>query len=163
MTTPPTRSTFLREQMAGVVEDNTARLRHLEAGGSIVLGKHHPAAAILVDALLDQVLEQQLPLCTHLSANVPARIVWSPGMPTLACYMDFLAYAVLSPYPKCDACATPSDAGLHAVAVGVGPITISAALCGPCVRPRRRTRAAGLDDAEAAITRELLRRIEAAS
>lgn len=132
-----TRRRFIADQFDGAAEE-LAR-NHLAASLGIAtrgatLTAHHAATAQLTDQFL-VALAASLPLCDHVAA--PSRLVWAPGMSSIGCMIDLVAYAAIeNRNVTCDLCGLPQrKAGgiaLKAAIAPAGPVAVLAFLCDAC-------------------------------
>lgn len=131
------RRRFIADQFDGAAEE-LAR-NHLAASLGIAtrgatLTARHAATAQLTDQFL-VALAASLPLCNHAAA--PGRLVWAPGMSTVGCMIDLVAYAATeNRNANCDLCGLPQrQAGgitLKAAIAAAGPVAVLAFLCDAC-------------------------------
>lgn len=131
----PGRSTFIRDQLQQRARQVATGVRH--AGDAKTLGPHDLAAHDLIARLIAE-LRGGMPLCDHLTAD--ANLYWAPGMLSLACWYDLVAYTALHDQDlRCDLCGAVNGPGahqgrIHGGFVAAGPVAIAGYFCSDCAQ-----------------------------
>lgn len=126
------RSVFVDDQIEAAAIDNEQRI--VAAAHTYERAHHvqaHPAESAIAATLAQAI--GGLPLCAHVNATTPTRLVWAPGMNKLGCAADFIEHRTSQPVHRCDCCGdvVPRDEG--AMAFAVGPVMVFAIVCPACL------------------------------